>query len=165
MFLQDGEANPESGLGDFIHADRDLQITQLMVSVSKSMRALLGIKLAEIGLNNGQDEAMLALDEANPVSVAVLAEKLSVRPPTVSKMLDRLVAKNLVDRVNDSADARKTMVKITPTGLETQDRIRKVWAQVGADLSDFTRGEESQLLMRELSGLQKHLTKRLTQLR
>jgi len=165
MFVQDGEVTTESGLTDFMPEDRDLQITQLMVSVSKSVRALLGIKLAEIGLNNGQDEAMLALDESNPVSVAVLAEKLSVRPPTVSKMLDRLVAKNLVDRVNDSTDARKTMVKITPTGLETQDRIRKVWAQVGADLSDFTRGEESQLLMRELSGLQKHLTKRLTQLR
>jgi DNA-binding MarR family transcriptional regulator len=165
MFVQDGEVSAESGLAEFMPADRDLQITQLMVSVSKSVRALLGIKLAEIGLNNGQDEAMLALDEANPVSVAVLAEKLSVRPPTVSKMLDRLVAKNLVDRVNDSSDARKTMVKITPTGLETQERIREVWSQVGSDLSEFARGEDSQVLMRELSGLQKHLTKRLTQLR
>ena len=80
-------------------------------------------------------------------------------------MLDRLVAKNLVDRVNDTNDARKTMVKITPTGLETQDRIRAVWAQVGADLSEFAKAEDSQVLMRELSGLQKHLTKRLTQLR
>lgn len=165
MFVQDGDVSPESGLAEFMPEDRDLQITQLMVSVSKSVRALLGIKLAEIGLNNGQDEAMLALDEANPVSVAVLAEKLSVRPPTVSKMLDRLVAKNLVDRVNDSSDARKTMVKITPTGLEAQDRIREVWSQVGSDLSAFARGEDSQVLMRELSGLQKHLTKRLTQLR
>ncbi|RYD21013.1 MAG: MarR family transcriptional regulator [Spirochaetia bacterium] len=165
MFLREVEADPEAVATDFLNEDRDLQVTQLMVSVSKTVRALLGIKLAEIGLNNGQDEAMLALDEANPISVAMLAEKLSVRPPTVSKMLDRLVAKNLVDRVNDTNDARKTMVKITPTGLETQDRIRAVWAQVGADLSEFAKAEDSQVLMRELSGLQKHLTKRLTQLR
>ena len=165
MFLREVEADSEAAATDFLHEVRDLQVTQLMVSVSKTVRALLGIKLAEIGLNNGQDEAMLALDEANPISVAMLAEKLSVRPPTVSKMLDRLVAKNLVDRVNDTNDARKTMVKITPTGLETQDRIRAVWAQVGADLSEFAKAEDSQVLMRELSGLQKHLTKRLTQLR
>ena len=165
MFLREVEADPEAVATELVNEDRDLQVTQLMVSVSKTVRALLGIKLAEIGLNNGQDEAMLALDEANPISVAMLAEKLSVRPPTVSKMLDRLVAKNLVDRVNDTNDARKTMVKITPTGLETQDRIRAVWAQVGADLSEFAKAEDSQVLMRELSGLQKHLTKRLTQLR
>lgn len=165
MFVQDGEANPEAGMSDLTHENRDLHVTQLMVSVSKSIRALLGIKLAEIGLNNGQDEAMLALDEDNPVSVAVLAEKLSVRPPTVSKMLDRLVAKKLVDRVNDSTDARKTMVKITATGLETQDRIRAVWAEVGADLSEAVQDGDSQSLMRELSGLQRHLTERLTQLR
>ncbi|KQT54372.1 hypothetical protein ASG43_01825 [Aureimonas sp. Leaf454] len=95
----------------------------MLISVSKSTRALTGIKLNQLGFYNGQDELILALDEKGPISVSKLAADLSVRPSTVSKMLDRVTAAGYVERTLDKRDARRTIVKITPAGLDARSRL------------------------------------------
>ncbi|KQT50201.1 hypothetical protein ASG43_21850 [Aureimonas sp. Leaf454] len=114
------ELSSPSGLASPV-VDRNL--VPFLLSVSKSTRALTGIKLAELGFHNGQDELLLALDEEAPVSVSHVADELAVRPSTISKMIDRLVAKGLVERAGDHRDARRTMVRITPRGLDARSRL------------------------------------------
>ncbi|KQT53308.1 hypothetical protein ASG43_19035 [Aureimonas sp. Leaf454] len=110
-------------------------LVSLLLSISKSTRALTSIKLAEMGFHNGQDELLLALDEEAPTSVSRIADELRVRPSTVSKMLDRLVAKGLVERQGDKRDARRTMVRITPAGLDAKSRLLEVRASLEKELA------------------------------
>ncbi len=63
--------------------------------------------------------------------MSVLADKLDVRPSTISKMLDRLAHKELIERISDRRDHRKTLVRLTGAGVEAQAEIRLIWADVG----------------------------------
>jgi DNA-binding MarR family transcriptional regulator len=104
---------------------RDLKRAELvpaLLSISKSMRALRGIKLATLGFNNGQDELLMAVPDGG-LPVAQLADLLMIRPSTVSKMTDRLIEKGLVERVGDLRDARRTIVRITPAGIEARGMV------------------------------------------
>lgn len=88
-----------------------------------SPRAFLGIRLAETGFHDGQDGTMLALEPTQAVTVSAPAGRLAVRPSTVSRMLDRLVARTLVERAADKRDPRRTVVRITPRRLEARAGI------------------------------------------
>lgn len=150
---------------DLLPIDADVRVVPYLLSISKSSRALLGIKLAEIGFYNGQDETMLALEPDRPVTVSALADKLSVRPSTVSKMLDRLVLKKLVERTADKRDLRRTVVRITPEGMEAQTQIQKVREQVERELTADIGPADLDALLGQLRSLDAQLTKRLLRLR
>ena len=87
-----------------------------LLSVSKSTRALTRIKLAERDFHNGQDELLLALDEEAAIPVSKLADELKVRPSTVSKMLERLVRKGLVERSVDQRNHAGRWSKLRQRG-------------------------------------------------
>jgi DNA-binding MarR family transcriptional regulator len=100
-----------------------------------------------------------------PVSVSALAEQLSVRPSTVSKMLDRLIEKNLVARSANRTDARRTMVQLTAEGERVQATVRGVWQRLEIDLAQSLTQDELEVLQTSLSRTQELLTVKLRRLR
>lgn len=136
-----------------------------LLSISKSTRAFLSLLLADIGLYPGQDHLLERLELDRPVSVSVLAEQLSVRPSTVSKMLDRLIEKNLVRRLNFEGDARRTMVHLTEAGEEMRGRIRTVWGRFESELSGNLSDEDRRRLATALTEVDAILSTRLRRLR
>ncbi|WP_158874991.1 MarR family winged helix-turn-helix transcriptional regulator [Antarcticirhabdus aurantiaca] len=86
----------------------------------------MGLQLAEFGLHPGRDRLLLALYPGGSVSVSILTDVLNVRPSTVSKMLDRMLVAGLAVREPDPAEGCRTMVSITPAGMDAQERIREV---------------------------------------
>ncbi|MCD2470415.1 MarR family transcriptional regulator [Jiella sp. MQZ9-1] len=140
-------------------------IVPSLLSIAKSTRAFLTILLAEIDLHPGQDQLIDRLEIENPVNVSALADLLAVRPSTVSKMLDRLIERGLVSRSSNARDARRTMVHLTPQGLETQQKIREVWSKLEADLTAALSSEEIALLDTSLDRAEDILIQRLRRLR
>ena len=114
--------------------DLNGQMVPALLSISKSTRALMGLKLAQLGFYNGQDELLLAVVDAKPVTVSQLAQLIDVRPSTASKMLDRLVKAGLVERKTDRGDARRSMVQITSAGLEARVQLYALRAELEAEL-------------------------------
>jgi DNA-binding MarR family transcriptional regulator len=141
---------------------KKLGILPRLLSITKATRTLMGYKLAEIGIHAGQDELLLALDPEAPRNVTLLADTLNIRIPTVSRMLDRLAASGLVERVKDSGDNRSTVVRVTPAGIEMQDRIREVWLGVEEEFKEMPRQERAQ---QDLERLGSVLATRLRRLR
>lgn len=124
-----------------------------LVTISKATRTLMGYKLAEIGMYPGQDELLLTLAPDVPLSVTHLADVLKVRAPSVSRMLDRLVAAGLVERVPDAKDPRRAVVRITPAGTHMQCRIREVWQSLEnefQEIPDRDRAEQDLGLMKDV---------------
>jgi DNA-binding MarR family transcriptional regulator len=135
-----------------------------LIMLSKRIRALFGIALAENGYYNGQDHLMMCLAYETSVAVSELAKKLDVRPSTVSKMLDRLYERGLVVRLPDRGDSRKTLVRLTRDGVQAQRDIRSVWGEVGRSLTP-KRQEEAVIVVKQISDLNQVLHSRLLRYR
>ncbi len=91
----------------------------------------LGLASADLSLS--QYRVLGFLDESSAVS-SDLAERLAVRPPSVTAVVDGLVSRGLVERRNVVADRRQVDHALTPSGrraLETAD------AAVSSRLADI----------------------------
>jgi len=136
-----------------------------LLSISKSTRAFLSLLLAEIDLHSGQDQLLHRLAPGQPVSVSALADQLAVRPSTVSKMLDRLIEKQLVNRSSNASDARRTMVMLTPEGEEVRTRVRVLWDRLEEELTGAIPEADHAPLLQALRQVDNLLTAKLRRLR
>jgi DNA-binding MarR family transcriptional regulator len=69
-----------------------------------------------------------------------LNSQLLLTQPSVSRLIDRLVARGLVEKVNDPSDARGRIVRLTDTGFGVFRRVgvrhaEAIAARVGGALS------------------------------
>ncbi len=140
-------------------------MVQHLLSISKSTRAFLSLLLMEIDLHPGQDQLLARVEPGVPVSVSALADQLAVRPSTVSKMLDRLMEKNLVERTAHSHDARRTMVMLTPAGEALRGRVNTLWEKLEADLVSAVAPGRREDLLESLREADELLTSKLRRLR
>lgn len=106
----------------------------VLLSLSRSFRQLMQLKLAEINVVVGQDSLLDLLTVDDTMTVSLVAKTLNVRPSTISKTADILVAQKWVVREADDEDARRTRLRLTPAGLKVQAKVREVRTQLDAEL-------------------------------
>ena len=85
------------------------------------------------GLSAPRLSALSVVVFARRVTLGELAAAEQVRPPTMTRLVDRLEAEGLVTREPDTADGRVTWVRATPKGsrLMRAGRARRVQALAG----------------------------------
>lgn len=88
---------------------------------------------ADRGLTMPQVRVLFELVEAGERSAGELAEALSVAPPTITGLTDRLVKQNLVERREDSRDRRVVRLALTDEGRALTAEIAE---QAGAYLRE-----------------------------
>ena len=134
-----------------------------LLSVSKSMRQLMQFALAELDISVGQDSFFLTFEGQEARAVIDVAAALSVRPSTVSKMVDILEKKGWAERQRDDQDLRKVLIRLTPKGMETRRKVLGVWDDLESRL--LAAPKEDRIDLPVLQRLDKTLTKRLSRLR
>lgn len=132
------------------HKKRHL-LSQLTLA-SRAARTTLSSRLAEEGLHPGQDAALLAIAEEKGITLRDLAEKLCVRPPTVTKTISRLAAQSLVEKRPGGSERRGSTVHLTERGESLVEGVRRARSeterQAFAGLSAKQRKTLSKLLKR-----------------
>ncbi len=100
----------------------DQQVCFALVVAARSVLALYRPVLDRLGLTHPQYLVMLALWQYAPLSVKRLSQLLQLDPGTLSPLLKRLEAAELVTRRRDLADERLLAVELTERGaaLRTQ---------------------------------------------
>lgn len=91
--------------------------------VAAWLAKLVELALAESGLTLPQYRVLGLLD-GGPAVAGALARQLAVRPPSVTGVVDGLVARGLVARTNDADDRRCVSLELTSEGrrlLEQSD--------------------------------------------
>jgi DNA-binding MarR family transcriptional regulator len=68
------------------------------------------------GMNSAQGRTLLALHDAGPQRVTDLARLDHLKQPTMSAVVIRMERIGWVRRVEDKADLRAVIVRLTPTG-------------------------------------------------
>jgi DNA-binding MarR family transcriptional regulator len=93
------------------------------------------------GVSVPQCHVLLELDDSGPTSLVSLAEALRLDKSTVSRTIDTLVSRGLVDRISNSGDRRYVVLDLTDAGATTvaiihgmsDEGVRKIFSHIPAD--------------------------------
>ncbi|MFI5036653.1 MAG: MarR family winged helix-turn-helix transcriptional regulator [Acidimicrobiales bacterium] len=94
----------------------------LRVAVARIHRALRS--RAERQLTASQSSALARIEQEGPVRLGVLAQLEGVTAATMSKVVDALAERSLIERVADAADGRASLVRLSDDGAATLQKLR-----------------------------------------
>lgn len=91
--------------------------------------------------------------EGHPISQKQLADRLSVRPQTMSEAITKLERDGYVTRARNKHDRREVLVSLTKRGEERADALDTIKAQQSAEFLKPLTEEEKQTLLKLLDKL------------
>ncbi|HWF31573.1 MAG TPA: MarR family transcriptional regulator [Solirubrobacteraceae bacterium] len=112
-----------------MHASRsssaDDAVLEAVLGASRALVAIAARSLADAGeeVTLTQYRSLVVLASRGPQSLGALAEQLGVTPPTVSRMCDRLVRKQLILRRAEPSDRRQIRVALSARGRRLVDEV------------------------------------------
>ena len=108
----------------------DNQLCFALYSASLAMTKLYKPLLESLGLTYPQYLVMLVLWEQDSMTVSGLGERLYLDSGTLTPLLKRMEAADLLQRTRSAQDERRVVVTLTPAGRKLKARAAKVPACV-----------------------------------
>jgi len=130
--------------GDHYDAHKSIghQIAKLMLV----MRRELELRMAEHGLTDAQWKPLWILKTRTEATAIELAREMDMDAGAVTRLVDRLEAKGLVERARSEFDRRVVHLRLTPAGDSACEQVPHVLASLNNDfLRGFTESEWKQL--------------------
>jgi DNA-binding MarR family transcriptional regulator len=121
-------------------------VTSLM-RVHQIVLAAVEPALRPLGLTFARYEALvlLSFSQRGSLPMRVMGERLQLHPTSVTNIVDRLEADDLVQRTPHPTDGRTTLVAITPAGLEKLELATKAVTGVDFGLVGLTIAQQREL--------------------
>jgi MarR family transcriptional regulator, organic hydroperoxide resistance regulator len=106
--------------------DQDLSqyLAYLLASANRSMRLGLAQAIAAEDVTEEHWRILQVLSDEQGRSMGELAELVLLNHPALTKNIDKLVSRGLVQRAADPQDSRKVLVYISNRGLVTVARLK-----------------------------------------
>ncbi len=107
-------------------ADESLDmITDALLTASRLLVAISAHSIAEVDENITfpQFRALVILSNEGPINLATLAGLLGVQPSATGRMVDRLVAAGLIDRLPHPTSRRELLAALTERGREVVQHV------------------------------------------
>ena len=138
-------------------ADGAPDLATAVTQAARALRIRLSQSLAGCGLYAGQDGVMLALSESDGLTPGALAQKLGVKPPTMTRTIGRMEAQGFVERRADAGDARLTKVWLSDTGRASLAMIATATAECDEMATRGMSGKDVRNLIKLLSTMDRNL--------
>jgi len=103
--------------------------------------------LKDLGLTYPQYLVMLCLWEQDGLMVSQIGERLSLDSGTLTPLLKRLEAMNLVKRERSEEDERKVEIQLTYPGKSLQQKTGNVNQQIQKLLDEWKEKDRNQLFV------------------
>ena len=133
-----------------------MELSDLICCVNRRLEQIAEVQLKPIGLSIEQYRVLKTLDAENGLTMGDLAVRVFVDSPTLTKIMDKMVASAHVYRGPDPRDRRRVLAFLSKKGAETFGRIRASVVQAESSVcSELAKGSEDQLktiLMQLLAG-------------
>jgi DNA-binding MarR family transcriptional regulator len=127
-------------------------------SAARLARTALAARLLDHGFYAGQDQIMLALDHADGQTPGQLAARLGVRPPTITKTINRLQIQGFLEKRASTTDARQAHIFLTDTGRDTIRAIEKSVRRTEKQALKGLDRKEQKTLSKLLARIEANLT-------
>jgi DNA-binding MarR family transcriptional regulator len=126
------------------HQGADDAVLEAVLGASRALVAIAARSLADAGeeVTLTQYRSLVVLASRGPQSLGALAELLGVTPPTVSRMCDRLVRKQLILRQADPSDRRQIRVALSARGQRLVEEVTRRRREEIAQLLDSMSAAE-----------------------
>jgi DNA-binding MarR family transcriptional regulator len=102
--------------------------------------------LDECGMTSRQYRMLVAIAHG-PISSAELAKRIGVTPPSVTSMVQGLVARSAVSRTPSVEDQRRTWLNVTPEGVqllkEAESKARSRLEEIAAEFDDQPQADDA----------------------
>ena len=126
--------------------DVSQSIGHQMVNVMTLMRREVELRMAAHGLTDAQWKPLMLLRSGLATTAIELARRMDVDAGAITRLLDRLEAKGLLERVRSEADRRVVHLRLTAAGEAASAEVPYVLASVNNDfLKGFSEAEWKQL--------------------
>lgn len=121
-------------------------------------RTRLARALGEIDLFPGQEQVLRALGEqTGGMRMGDLARTLHVRPPTLTKTIQRLQSQALIERTNLKEDGRVVHLRLTAAGREKLALVTALEEALEQELVALFKSKAEGRLRKSLRRLARHL--------
>ena len=108
--------------------------------ISRSIRRKLAAVNLELNITPLHFEIMRLLEDEGTLHVSEIGEKLQIAKAQMTKLIDKLVILNFVERTADITDRRTLNITLTDQGFtllrETKNRIMNAVQEIVSSLSD-----------------------------
>jgi DNA-binding MarR family transcriptional regulator len=125
----------------------DQRLCLALYTASRAMTARYRVALSQLGLTYPQYLVMVLLWEEDDCSVGRIGQRLSLDSSTLSPLLKRLQAMNLVTRTRATADERLMIIGLTERGRRMRDEAAHVTADM-CEATGITVAEQLELVSR-----------------
>lgn len=102
------------------------QLAYIVASVNRQLEEDLQERLRPEGVPVEHLRVLEVLDRRGGVPMGELAAQALVEPPTLTKIIDRMVADSLVFRSPDPNDRRRVLIHLARTGKALCKRLQRV---------------------------------------
>jgi DNA-binding MarR family transcriptional regulator len=138
------QVNQERGTGVELFSERVDQVTRrLQRDLECCDRALVGC----CGLTVAQSYALLALQELGSATMNEFAAEMRLHGTTMTRMVDALIEKGMVERRPDPDDRRIVRVALTHSGQEMAGKLQESKRRLLASaLAEIPAAEQGMLL-------------------
>ena len=138
-------AGPPAAAADFYQGDafrHEDSVGFLMRQIMSSILTLADRRLAEHDLTHAQWVPLFKLAHGECATMAELARTLQQDPAAMTRALDRLEAKGLVQRTRSSSDRRVQNLELTDAGRQVAAVVPAVLADIlNLHLAGFSHAE------------------------
>lgn len=133
-FYDPGHYVPSESMGHLLH------------HVVQAIRREAEVRMARHGLTDAQWKPLWMISTGRADTALEMARELGMDAGAMTRMLDRLVAKGLVERTRSEADRRVAHLRLTEAGEAAAAHIPQELAEVNNDfLAGFSEREWNQL--------------------
>ncbi len=109
-------------------------ITDALLTASRLLVGISARSIAQVDetITTPQFRTLVILSTRGPINLATLASELGVQPSATGRMVDRLVASGLIDRLPHPTSRRELLAALTTRG---RDVVRRVTAHRRAEIA------------------------------
>jgi len=105
------------------------------------------------GLPHSELKCLLLFEGERYLTVKGIAERLQVAKSRVTKIVDGLVHKGLVERVEDPEDGRIKLIRLSPAGRRTMEEVEKFQSEIHRYILLQMDPQERKAVLKELETL------------
>ncbi|HEU0220947.1 MAG TPA: ABC transporter substrate-binding protein [Paracoccaceae bacterium] len=132
------------------------QLSYIIASVNRVLEEELAQRLRPGGISIEQFRILEALAQHETCAMGELASLVLVEPATLTKIIDRMVAEQLVFRLPDERDRRRVKIAMGPAGKALYRRLAGVAAEHERQIARLLDAERAGALRRLLLELKEH---------
>jgi len=135
--------------------DRALSMWVKLARAHNTMHSLADRNITSFGLTTPQFGAIECLGHLGPMTIGNLCKKMLVSAGNMTVVIDNLEKDGLVERIRESKDRRKIIVRLTKKGEKLFEKIFIQHAEYIKELADALTAAEQEEIGRLLKKLGK----------